>query len=66
MASPKQIELFRRLSDDRDLGPIGDMPKLRDQFGALTDKNASAWIERALDRPKRADGDQAPDVPAPF
>lgn len=66
MASPKQIELFRRLTEDRDLGPLADMPALRDRFGVLTDRNASAWIERALDKSKRAEGDQADEVPAPF
>lgn len=67
MASPKQIELFRRLTEDRDLGPLAEMPALRERFGALTDRNCSAWIERALDKPKRGDGDsEAENVPAPF
>jgi hypothetical protein len=67
MASPKQIELFRRLTEDRDLGPLAAMPALREKFSNLTDRNCSAWIERALERPKRDDGDSdAANVPAPF
>ena len=67
MATTKQIELFRRLGEDRDLGPVATMPALRERFANLTDRNASAWIERALERPKRAEGD-AEEVhePAPF
>jgi hypothetical protein len=65
MASTKQIELFRRLTEDRDFG-TNDVNELRQKFADLTDRNASTWIERALERPKRADGDEPAEVPAPF
>lgn len=67
MASPKQIELFRRLTEDRDLGDVAQMPALREQFGSLTDRNASVWIERGLEKPRRSDAEQdAASVAPPF
>lgn len=54
MATPNQIEFFDRLTNDRDLGPLTDMPALKTQFATLTDKNASQWIEAATSRPKRS------------
>ena len=67
MATAKQIELFRKLTEDRDFGPEAQINELRSTFGTLTDRNASAWIERALDLPKRVDADEeASHVPAPF
>jgi hypothetical protein len=65
MASPKQIELFRKLTEDRDFGGH-DTGALRTQFGSLTDSNASQWIERALERPKVADGEAGPQIAPPF
>lgn len=67
MATAKQIELFRKLTEDRDFGPTANAQQLRDQFATLTDRNASAWIERALDLPKKGDaGEEGSHVPAPF
>lgn len=66
MASPAQIDFFRKLTEDRDLGVSNaDLPALRQQFEQLNDKNASTWIERALNRPKRAEGDTET-IPPPF
>lgn len=63
MATEKQITAFRSISEDRNLGPMADMPALREKFATLSDRNASAWIEAALARDKRADEGN---VPPPF
>ena len=66
MATAKQVELFRKLTEDRDFSGQ-DVSGLRERFATLTDRNASQWIERALDLPKRTEGDEASShVPAPF
>lgn len=54
MATAKQVELFTRLTTDRDFGDK-DVDQLRATFAGLSDSNASAWIERALELPKRDD-----------
>lgn len=52
MATAKQVELFTKLTQDRDFGAL-DVAQVKLQFESLTDANASAWIERALELPKR-------------
>lgn len=52
MATAKQVELFQKLTTDRDFGDK-DVAQLRTTFGDLSDANASAWIERALELPRR-------------
>lgn len=54
MATPKQVDLFARLTSDRDFGDK-DVEQLKATFSGLSDTNASAWIERALELPKRDD-----------
>lgn len=67
MATAKQIELFRKLTQDRQFPANTNLPALRDQFGELSDTNASGWIEKALELPKvSADAEAAATVPAPF
>ena len=63
MATEKQIAAFRSISEDRNLGPMSEMPALREKFATLSDRNASRWIEAALAREKRSDEE---DVPPPF
>lgn len=65
MASAKQIELFNRLTNDRDFGQQ-NIESLRTQFAGLTQTSASAWIEKALELPKVPEGDEPPVVPPPF
>jgi hypothetical protein len=65
MSTSKQIELFRRLTDDRQFPAGQNVEQLRSQFANLTDRNASEWIERALDLPKRSDADEAASAVAP-
>lgn len=48
MASRKQSELFENLLNEKDFGDK-DINELREQFNELTKKNASEWIERALE-----------------
>lgn len=64
MATAKQIDLFRRMTSERDMGDK-DVAKLREQFAELTDSNASAWIERVLELPKQ-DTSGVAAVPPPF
>lgn len=64
MATERQIELFRKLTQDRDFRGF-DVNILREQFAGVSDRSASEWIEKALTRPKIADEDQ-PATPPPF
>lgn len=65
MVSAKQIELFNRLTEDRDFNGH-NVNDLRVKFQGLTQKSASAWIEKALERPKLPEGDEPAVVPPPF
>ena len=65
MASAKQVELFRKLTTDRQFPPGTAVETLRAQFADLSDRNASGWIERALELPRRDDSGEE-SVPAPF
>jgi hypothetical protein len=65
MATAKQIAFFGELLDDREFPDGTDFNKLRADFAQVSDKSASAWIEKALMLPKRDDSDK-PLVPPPF
>lgn len=52
MATEKQVELFNRLADERDLG-VSDVGTVKEQFANLDDKSASSWIEKALEKPEK-------------
>lgn len=57
MATQKQIELFTKLTADKDFGQQ-DVNSLKTQFENLPDKSASKWIEKALALPDK--GEVAP------
>lgn len=64
MATSRQIELFRKLTQDRDFSGH-DVTELRTKFADLADRDASAWIEKALTREKvNEDGRKV--APPPF
>jgi hypothetical protein len=68
MATPSQIDFFRKLSEEKDIqvnGKPADPKGLQEEFAELNDKSASAWIERAIALPKRDDSDD-PITEAPF
>lgn len=65
MASAPQIELFRQLTEKRQFPADQNTDDLTAQFATLTTKNASDWIDRALQLPMRDETGDTP-VPAPF
>ena len=67
MASAKQVEFFRKLTQERDFTGH-NVHNLREQFANLPDKNASQWIEKALERPRLAGDteDESQYVSPPF
>ena len=56
MPTPKQIDFFGKLAEEKDFGPKLKAEDLLKQFSELDDGSASAWIERALALPKRSGG----------
>jgi hypothetical protein len=64
MATKKQIDFFDQLLDEKDFGDK-ETSALRDQFSELNDSSASAWIESAIQLPKK-DTTQGKDAPPPF
>jgi hypothetical protein len=66
-ATPKQVQLFGELVERKQFPDGTDTATLTAQFPALTRKNASAWIDRALALPNLPDqDDDGEDVPPPF
>lgn len=65
MASAKQIEFFRKLTEDRDFGSQ-DVAKIREQFAAQSDASASQWIDKAMTLPRKESGSLPTDTPPPF
>jgi hypothetical protein len=51
MATAKQIELFNKLTGDKEFPAGTDLANLREQFAGVNDKSASDWIEKALALP---------------
>lgn len=45
--TPRQVELFHKLTTDRDFGEK-DVEGLKSQFNSLTVKSASEWIDKAM------------------
>lgn len=63
----KQINLFGELLDRKQFPVETDADTLKAQFGTLSRKTASDWIDRALLLPNIAEGDDTgADTPAPF
>lgn len=55
--TPRQIELFHKLTTDREFAAGTNVEKLRADFAKLNKASASAWIDRAMNLPKlTADG----------
>lgn len=64
MATAKQVAFFDELLKDKEFPPAVNKEQLRQQFPSISDKSASAWIEKALALPKRDDSnDPFTDVP---
>lgn len=59
MATAAQIKFFENLTSDRDFGDK-DIIALRQQFAAIPDASASAWIDKAMALPRKGE------VPPPF
>lgn len=65
--SQQQINFFDELLNEKQFpedGPSND--ELREQFAALSKKNGSEWIERAIGLPKKDDSEGSVKVNAPF
>lgn len=66
-ATPRQVELFDRLTTDREFPAGTDIDELQRQFAKLDSRSASAWIDKAMKLPKLAtDGDTREIVPPSF
>lgn len=63
--TPRQVELFHKLSTDRDFGEQ-DVDGLRTTFANLTIKSASAWIDRAMSLPKTGDNTDGQELEPSF
>ena len=59
MASEKQTELFKRLTEQRSFPSEQNVDSLVERFRSLSDKEASRWIERALELPEKGDSGEA-------
>jgi len=58
MATQKQCEFFETLTTERQFPEGIDTVELKAQFSELSDKSASAWIEKAMELPEK--GETAP------
>lgn len=66
-ATPRQVELFHKLTTDREFPAGTDVDALRTTFATLDSRSASQWIDKAMSLPKvPSDGDDRQVVPAPF
>jgi hypothetical protein len=52
MATEAQVKFFDKLLEEKEFGNA-DLTGLRQQFSELNKKSASAWIEKAMNLPKR-------------
>lgn len=64
MPSQAQIEFFDQLLNEKDFGPKVKIATLAQEFSQLDKRSASAWIEKAINLPKKAESDQ-PEIVAP-
>ena len=65
--TPKQISLFAELVERKTFPAGTDTAALVTQFGTLTRKTASEWIDKALTLPNATDADDTgATTPPPF
>lgn len=66
-ATPRQVELFHKLTTDRQFPDGTNLDTIRATFATLDSRSASGWIERAMTFPRiTEDGDATPVVPPAF
>lgn len=66
MPSQSQEEFFARLLGERDFGEKADRKALEKQFSELDIESSSAWIQKAMELPKKKGGTGGKTVPPPF
>lgn len=63
--TPRQVELFHKLTTDRDFGER-DVDGLKSTFTTLTVKAASEWIDRAMTLQKLSENTDGTEVAPDF